>query len=102
MDQVFSLDCVRGEHPCRQHSGAATLLLPVLSVPPAMGCSSAPIAHVTHTHTHGCNFSLSSLGGGAPVDFSNPSSFFLIIVCEPCGVAALTACEFGVMPVISL
>lgn len=36
------------------------------------------------------------------MDFSNPSSFFPIIVCEPCGAAALTACEFGVMPVNQL
>lgn len=39
------------------------------------------------THTH--HFSLSSPGEGAPVDFSNPSSLFPIIVCEPRGTAAI-------------
>lgn len=65
------------------------------------GCplSLLPVAPSSHTHTH--HFSLSSPGEGAPVDFSNPSSLFPIIVCEPRGAAASTACGSAVMPVIS-
>lgn len=53
------------------------------------GCplSLLPVAPSSHTHTH--HFSLSSPGEGAPVDFSNPSSLFPIIVCEPRGTAAI-------------
>lgn len=81
----------RGQRPVPSHTIGATNL----------GLFLLPRSHRTlNSHTH--HFSLSSLGGSAPVDFSNPSSFFPIIVCEPCGAAALTACEFGVMPVNQL
>lgn len=62
------------------------------ALPPPRG------TELTHTTHH---FSLSSPGEGAPVDFSNPSSLFLIIVCEPRGAAASTARGSAVMPVIS-
>lgn len=81
----------RGQRPVPSHSIGATNL----------GLFLLPRSRRTlNSHTH--HFSLSSLGGGAPVDFSNPSSFFPIIACEPRGAAALTACEFGVMPVNQL